>query len=93
VKDDALANMDEAYEAIVAAFAPMPDSALAWLKPGDDYAIGGIVIHLISSLDGYIGTRSAAMRRRRLTAIRGARRGRRDRGRATRARAARSHAR
>jgi len=59
VRDDALAKMDEAHEAIVTAFAPMPDSALAWLKPGDDYAIGGIVIHLISSLDGYIGTLAA----------------------------------
>ena len=59
MKDDALAKMDEAHDAIVAAFASMPDGALAWLKPGDDYAIGGIVIHLISSLDGYIGTLAA----------------------------------
>ena len=51
--------MDEAYAAIVAAFDPMPDGALAWLRPGDDYAIGGIVIHLIGSLDGYIGTLAA----------------------------------
>jgi hypothetical protein len=59
VKEDALAKMDEAHAAIVATFAAMPDSALEWLKPGDDYAIGGIVIHLISSLDGYIGTLAA----------------------------------
>ena len=59
MKDDALAKMDEAHAAIVAAFASMPDNALTWLKPGDDYAIGGIVIHLIGSLDGYIGTLAA----------------------------------
>jgi hypothetical protein len=59
MKDEALAKMDAAHAAIVDAFAAMPDGALAWLKPGDDYAIGGIVIHLLSSLDGYIGTLAA----------------------------------
>jgi hypothetical protein len=59
VKGDATAKMDEAHDAIVSTFAAMPDGALAWLKPGDDYAIGGIVIHLIGSLDGYIGTLAA----------------------------------
>ena len=59
MKDDALAKMDAAHAAIVDAFRAMPDSALGWLKPGDDYAIGGIVIHLLSSLDGYIGTLAA----------------------------------
>jgi hypothetical protein len=59
VRDDALAKMDSAHAAIVSAFAAMPDGALTWLKPGDDYAIGGIVIHLIGSLDGYIRTLAA----------------------------------
>ena len=59
MKDEALAKMDAAHAAIVDAFMAMPDGALEWLKPGDDYAIGGIVIHLISSLDGYIGTLAA----------------------------------
>jgi hypothetical protein len=59
VRDDALAKMDSAHAALVDAFAAMPDDALAWLKPGDDYAIGGIVIHLIGSLDGYIRTLAA----------------------------------
>lgn len=51
--------MDAAYAAIVETFTVMPDAAIAWLKPGDDYAIGGIVIHLVQSLDGYIGTLEA----------------------------------
>ena len=59
MKDHALAQLDAAHAAIVDAFAAMPDAALAWLKPGDDYAVGGIVIHLIGSLDGYIGTLAA----------------------------------
>jgi hypothetical protein len=59
VKDDALAKLEAAHRAIVDAFGAMPDEALAWLKPRDDYAIGGIVIHLIQSLDGYIGTLAA----------------------------------
>jgi hypothetical protein len=53
---DALAKLDAAHAEIQGAFAAMPDAALAWLKPGDDYAIGGVAIHLIGSLDGYIGT-------------------------------------
>ena len=59
MRDEALAKMDAAHAALADAFAAMPDDALAWLKPGDDYAIGGIVIHLIGSLDGYIGTLAA----------------------------------
>jgi hypothetical protein len=59
VRKDALAKLDAAHAAIADAFAAMPDPALAWLKPGDDYAIGGVAIHLIQSLDGYIGTLAA----------------------------------
>ena len=59
MKAEALAKLDAAYVSIVSVFEPMPDAALAWLKPGDDYAIGGIVIHLIQSLDGYIATLAA----------------------------------
>ncbi|TMB95911.1 MAG: hypothetical protein E6J38_04900 [Chloroflexi bacterium] len=58
-KTDSIAALEKARKAIDDAFAPMPDSALAYLKPGDDYAIGGIVIHLIQSLDGYIATLEA----------------------------------
>jgi hypothetical protein len=59
VRKDALAKLDGAHAAIVDAFGAMPDPALAWLKPGDDYAIGGVAIHLIQSLDGYIATLAA----------------------------------
>ena len=59
MKADALAKLDDAHAAIVDTYAPLPDAALAWLKPGDDYAIGGIVIHLQQSLDGYVATLEA----------------------------------
>lgn len=59
MKSESLARLEAAHGSIQDAFATMPDAALAWLKPGDDYAIGGIVIHLIQSLDGYIGTLEA----------------------------------
>ena len=59
MKNDAIGGLDTAHRAIEETFAAMPDAALAWLKPGDDYAIGGIVIHLIQSLDGYIATLEA----------------------------------
>ena len=59
MRKDALAKLDAAHAAIANAFAAMPDDALAWLKPGDDYAIGGVAIHLVQSLDGYISTLAA----------------------------------
>ena len=59
MRKDALAKLDDAHAAIEDAFAAMPDPALVWLKPGDDYAIGGVALHLIASLDGYIDTLSA----------------------------------
>lgn len=31
----------------------MPEESLGYLKPGDAYALGGILIHLMGSLDGY----------------------------------------
>ena len=58
-KEGSVAALRRARNGIDEAFAPMPDAALAWLKPGDDYAIGGIIIHLIQSLDGYIATLEA----------------------------------
>jgi len=61
-KEQALADLRASREAIDATFAAMPDAALEWLKPGDDYAIGGIAIHLIQSLDGYIATLDALHR-------------------------------
>lgn len=59
MKAEALTKLGDARDAILRTYAAMPDEALAWLKPGDDYAIGGIIIHLVQSLEGYVGTLTA----------------------------------
>ena len=51
-----VAELDAARDALVAAYEDVPDPALSWLKPGDDYALGGIVRHLQNSADEYTAT-------------------------------------
>ena len=45
-KDEALADLEAARREWEAAFAEVPDEALAYLKPGDDYALGGLQVHV-----------------------------------------------
>ena len=45
-KDAALADFESAREEWESAFAQVPDGALAYLKPGDDYALGGLQVHV-----------------------------------------------
>lgn len=45
-RDAALADFDAARQEWEAAFAQVPDGALAYLKAGDDYALGGLQIHV-----------------------------------------------
>src|SRR3989442_8061845 len=52
----AVADLDAARDAFVGAYEDVPDPALVWLKPGDDYALGGIVIHVQNSADEYTAT-------------------------------------
>ena len=42
----ALTDLDAARAEWEAAFAQVPDGALAYLKPGDDYALGGLQVHV-----------------------------------------------
>ena len=46
VKNEALADFEVARQEWDATFAHVPDAALAYLKPGDDYAIGGLQVHV-----------------------------------------------
>jgi hypothetical protein len=41
-----MADFDAARAQWEAAFAQVPDAALAYLKPGDDYALGGLQVHV-----------------------------------------------
>ena len=45
-RDAALADFDVARTEWEAAFARVPDGALAYLKEGDDYALGGLQVHV-----------------------------------------------
>jgi DinB superfamily len=45
-RDAALADFDAALKEWEDAFARVPDSALTYLKPGDDYALGGLQVHV-----------------------------------------------
>lgn len=51
--DAALAAFDEARDRFLAVFERVPDDALAFLPPGDEYAIGGVLPHLTWSIDHY----------------------------------------
>jgi hypothetical protein len=46
VKDGALADFAAARKEWETAFAQVPDAALEYLKPGDDYALGGLQVHV-----------------------------------------------
>jgi hypothetical protein len=45
-RDAALADFNVARKEWESAFAQVPDGALAYLKPGDDYALGGLQVHV-----------------------------------------------
>jgi hypothetical protein len=45
-RKDALADFETARKEWEAAFARIPDGALGYLKPGDDYALGGLQVHV-----------------------------------------------
>ena len=45
-RDAALADFDTARAAWEAVFDQVPDAALGYLRPGDDYAIGGLQVHI-----------------------------------------------
>jgi hypothetical protein len=52
-RDTALKEFEEARAAFLDAYAGVPDEALAFLKPGEDYALGGVVTHVVAVLEHY----------------------------------------
>ena len=52
-RDTALKQFEDGRAAFVGAYAGVPDEALAFLKPGEDYALGGLVIHAVAVLEHY----------------------------------------
>jgi hypothetical protein len=53
LKAAALADFEKARGEWEAAFAEVPDEALGYLKPGDDYALGGLQVHVNGVLVHY----------------------------------------
>lgn len=45
-RDAAVKDFDAARAEWESTFAQVPDAALAYLKPGDDYALGGLQVHV-----------------------------------------------
>ena len=45
-REAALADFDAARKEWEGAFAKVPDGALTYLKPGDDYSLGGLQVHV-----------------------------------------------
>jgi hypothetical protein len=53
LKEAALADFEKALTEWESAFAQVPDGALDYLKPGDDYALGGLQVHVNGVLVHY----------------------------------------
>lgn len=49
----ALADFARARDALEAALARVPDEAIGYRPPGDDYALGGLIVHVTEVLDHY----------------------------------------
>src|SRR6059058_312328 len=53
-REAAIADFDAARREWEEAFARVPDDALRYLKPGDDYALGGLQVHVNWVLARYL---------------------------------------
>src|SRR5437870_5874084 len=58
-RDAALADFDRAREEFEEAVRRAPDAALRHRGPGDDYALGGLVVHVTQVLEHYIDVLNA----------------------------------
>ena len=52
-RGEALAGLEAARAAFVRAYEAVPVEALGYLRPGDDYALGGLVTHVAAVLEHY----------------------------------------
>src|SRR5258708_39861376 len=52
-RDTAMKEFEAARAAFLDAYAGVPDEALAFLKPGEDYALGGLVTHVVAIIEHY----------------------------------------
>ncbi len=52
-RDAALATFDQAYHDFLAVFAQAPNKAMPYVPEGDEYALGGLLLHLQHPLRDY----------------------------------------
>ena len=55
-----LSDFEGARSEFVAAMAAVPDDALPYLRPGDDYALGGLAAHVEAIIRRYTAVLAAA---------------------------------
>ena len=60
-RDAVLAAFEAARTEWESAFARVPDAALTYLKPGDDYALGGLLVHVDWVLARYLSVLEGAV--------------------------------
>jgi DinB superfamily len=58
---EALRDFDAGRQALQGALERVPEGALAYLKPGDDYALGGLVYHVNFVLENYLNLLRAVL--------------------------------
>ncbi|MFN0070763.1 MAG: DinB family protein [Chloroflexota bacterium] len=52
-RDDSLSALEQARAAFVQAYEDVPDAALRYLPEGDDYALGGLIVHVANAMEQY----------------------------------------
>lgn len=53
-RDAALREFAAARDEFERAYAPVPDAALKYLPEGDDYALGGLIVHVTNAMQHYV---------------------------------------
>jgi hypothetical protein len=53
-RDSALGTFAQARDGYAAAYQPVPDEALAFVPQGEDYTLGGLVVHVTDVLEHYM---------------------------------------
>ena len=53
-RDEALTAIERARAAFKQAYKDVPDAALRYLPEGDDYSLGGLIVHVANAMENYV---------------------------------------
>src|SRR5215212_4016507 len=53
-RDEALRAFERARAEFKQAYRDVPDAALNYLPEGDDYALGGLIVHVANAMENYV---------------------------------------